>query len=78
MEWNYEAFLNAEIFKPSKMYHTGYVIPSWKKNEVANGFLNGVEAKKPNEENWSEKGPYLNLKGNGGILSKCQRHATLE
>lgn len=68
---NYETFLNVEIFKPSKMNHTGYVIPDWKNNEVANGFLNGREAKKPNEENWSSNGPYLNLKGNGGILSSA-------
>jgi len=68
---DYETFLNVEIFKPSKMYHTGYVIPDWKNNEVANGFLNGTEAKKPNEENWSEHGPYLNLKGNGGILTRA-------
>jgi len=68
---DYESFLNLEIFKPSKMNHTGYVIPDWKNNEVANGFLNGAEAKKPNEENWSEQGPYLNLKGNGGILTRA-------
>lgn len=68
---DYETFLNEAIFKPSKMNHTGYVIPDWNTNEVANGFLDGTEAKKPNEENWSEKGPYLNLKGNGGILTRA-------
>ena len=68
---DYEAFLNAEIFKPANMKHTGYVLPDWGTNEVANGFLNGTEAKKPNEENWSEKGPYLNLKANGGILTRA-------
>ena len=65
----YENFLNESIFKPSGMHHTGYIIPQWKNSQVANGFRDGVEAKKPNEENWSRKGPYLNLKGNGGILS---------
>ena len=68
---DYETFLNKEVFRPSKMYHTGYVIPKWDTNEVANGFLNGKEAKKPNEENWSKQGPYLNLKGNGGILTRA-------
>ncbi|MFP2997042.1 serine hydrolase domain-containing protein [Spongiivirga sp. MCCC 1A20706] len=67
----YESFLNEYIFKPSKMYHTGYVIPKWKKDDVANGFFEGQQAKKPNEENWSDKGPYLNLKGNGGILASA-------
>ena len=68
---DYETFLNEAIFKPSKMNHTGYVIPNWKNNEIANGFLNGNEAKKPNEENWNKQGPYLNLKGNGGILTRA-------
>lgn len=68
---DFENFLNLEIFKPSKMSHTGYVIPEWNNNEIANGFLNGTETKKPNEENWSEQGPYLNLKGNGGVLSRA-------
>lgn len=68
---DYEAFLNQEIFKPSRMNHTGYVIPNWDGSEIANGMLNGKVTKKPNEENWSENGPYLNLKGNGGILSRA-------
>ncbi len=68
---DYETFLNVEFFKPLKMNHTGYVIPTWKKNEVANGFTNEVEAKKPNEENWSNQGPYLNLKANGGLLTRA-------
>ncbi|MBQ4804689.1 beta-lactamase family protein [Aquimarina sp. MMG015] len=68
---DYETFLNEEIFKPSKMYHTGYVIPDWKNNEIANGYVDSTEAKKPNEENWSDNGPYLNLKGNGGILTRA-------
>lgn len=68
---DYETFLNVAIFKPSNMNHTGYAIPDWKNNEVANGFFNGTEAKKPNEENWSKQGPYLNLKGNGGILTRA-------
>lgn len=68
---DYETFLNVEIFEPSNMYHTGYIIPDWQQNEVANGYLNGIEENKPNEENWSDNGPYLNLKGNGGILSRA-------
>ncbi|WP_299335946.1 serine hydrolase [uncultured Psychroserpens sp.] len=68
---DYETFLNVEIFEPSNMYHTGYVIPDWQEDEVANGYLNGVENNKPNEENWNENGPYLNLKGNGGILTRA-------
>lgn len=68
---DYETFLNAVIFTPSEMNHTGYIIPDWNTNEVANGYLNGSERNKPNKENWSEKGPYLNLKGNGGILTRA-------
>ncbi len=68
---DYESFLRSEIFEPSNMYHTGYIIPDWQQNEVANGYFNGVEDNKPNEENWSDNGPYLNLKGNGGILTRA-------
>ncbi|WP_394746844.1 serine hydrolase domain-containing protein [Spongiimicrobium salis] len=68
---DYESFLNVEIFEPSNMDHTGYIIPDWQQNEVANGYLNGVENNKPNEENWSDNGPYLNLKGNGGLLTRA-------
>ncbi|WP_276388314.1 serine hydrolase domain-containing protein [Eudoraea chungangensis] len=67
----FESYLNLEIFKPSQMNHTGYVIPNWNTNEIAMGYLNGTESIKPNEENWNEQGPYLNLKGNGGVLSRA-------
>ncbi|MCK8481510.1 serine hydrolase domain-containing protein [Psychroserpens algicola] len=70
-EMDYESFLNSQIFQPSNMYHTGYVIPDWQEDEVANGYLNSVENNKPNEENWSDNGPYLNLKANGGILTRA-------
>ena len=70
-EMDYESFLRLEIFEPSNMYNTGYIIPDWQQNDVANGYFNGVEDNKPNEENWSDNGPYLNLKGNGGILSRA-------
>lgn len=68
---DYESFLNSQIFQPSNMHHTGYIIPDWQQDEVANGYLDGVENNKPNEENWSNNGPYLNLKGNGGILTRA-------
>jgi len=68
---DYESFLNLEIFEPSNMSHSGYIIPDWLQDEVANGYLNGVENNKPNEENWSDDGPYLNLKANGGILTRA-------
>ncbi|MEE9361590.1 MAG: serine hydrolase domain-containing protein [Cellulophaga sp.] len=66
---NYEEYLNKEVFIPSDMHGTGYILPNWNKKSIAKGYLNGEEFKRPNEENWSDDGPYLNLKGNGGILS---------
>ena len=66
---SYERFLNQELFIPSGMKQTGYIIPTWDNDNIANGFYQDKETKKPNEENWSKQGPYLNLKGNGGILS---------
>ena len=66
---NYEEYLHKEVFTPSDMHNTGYVLPNWDKKSIAKGYLNGEEFKRPNEENWSDDGPYLNLKGNGGLLS---------
>jgi len=66
---NYEAYLNKALFAPAQMSHTGYVIPKWEAKNIAKGYTKNKEHKRPNEENWNTDGPYLNLKGNGGLLS---------
>lgn len=72
-EQSYEEYLRANLFLPSDMNQTGYVIPNWNKNKIAVGYLNNNEVwGKLNEMAWGTDGPYLNLKGNGGILSTTE------
>ncbi|MEM7485530.1 MAG: serine hydrolase domain-containing protein [Bacteroidota bacterium] len=68
---SYEAFLRQEIFAPSNMNCTGYLMPDWDVKNIAKGYLNDEELKRPNEEPWDSDGPFLNLKGNGGLLSNA-------
>ncbi|WP_299532563.1 serine hydrolase [Ulvibacterium sp.] len=68
----YETFLNKELFRPSGMQNTGYRLPNWDSNSIAKGYSKKREHKKPNEEHWGKDGPFLNLMGNGGILSNAE------
>jgi CubicO group peptidase (beta-lactamase class C family) len=68
----YETYLNETLFSPAGMRNTGYMLPSWDPNTIAKGYSKKKEHKKPNEEHWGEDGPFLNLKGNGGILSNTE------
>lgn len=65
----YEAYLNRHLFKPAGMDNTGYVLPKWNEKNIAVGYIKNRSWGKPNEKKWRSDGPYLNLKGNGGILS---------
>jgi len=67
----YEAFLRQELFRPAGMQSTGYVLPTWNRETIAKGYSKKKEHNKPNEEHWDKDGPFLNLKGNGGILSNA-------
>lgn len=69
---SYEAYLNEALFNPAGMQNTGYMLPSWDSNSIAKGYSKKKEHKKPNEEHWGQDGPFLNLKGNGGILSNTE------
>ncbi len=70
---SYENYLRENLFLPAKMKQTGYVLPKWTNNDIAIGYYTNNKAwGKPNEKNWSSEGPYLHLKGNGGILSTTE------
>lgn len=66
----YEGFLMENLFLPSGMTHTGYLIPDWRNEEIATGYARNLvnmgtliaRYKKLNKVPW-------NLKGNGGIHS---------
>ncbi|WP_282042848.1 serine hydrolase [Winogradskyella flava] len=67
---DYEVFLMAHLFIPARMNHTGYLIPNWEKEDIANGYARNLihmgtlieRYQKQNKVTW-------NLKGNGGIHS---------
>ena len=68
----YEQFLNEKLFTPAEMHQTGYTLPNWKSQEIAVGYSKNSEWGKPNEKKWDQSAPFLNLKGNGGILSSVE------
>ena len=67
--YDYEEYLAKQLFAPAGMHHTGYMLPNWNEVQVANGYHGDLDGGRPDQQNWSANGPYLNLKGNGGILS---------
>jgi CubicO group peptidase (beta-lactamase class C family) len=65
----YETFLREQLFLPSGMRETGYVLPKWDARRVAVGYRAGERWGRPNEKPWATDGPYWALRANGGILS---------
>lgn len=65
----YEQFLKDELFEPSGMWSTGYVLPLWTGKKMAVGYRKENKWGRLNEKTWGSEGPYWHLKGNGGILS---------
>ncbi|MGH8793315.1 MAG: serine hydrolase domain-containing protein [Stackebrandtia sp.] len=67
---SYDEYLNEKLFAPAGMTQTGYTVPEFDQNKVAQQYdANDEPQGKPNELPWAEDGPYWNLRGNGGILS---------
>jgi CubicO group peptidase (beta-lactamase class C family) len=67
---SYERYLHDNLFKPAGMKKTGYVIPKWKRGNLAVGYnQDGSQWGTPLDQNWDTDGPFWNLRGNGGILS---------
>ncbi len=69
---DYEAYLSEYLFKPASLTQTGYMLPDWEEDLIAVGYENKSVWGRPNSKNWSDKGPYLHLKGNGGLLSTVE------
>ena len=65
-------FLNKYLFTPAGMNQTGYTIPHWKTEDIAVGYSRNNPWGKPNKKNWDKNAPFLNLRGNGGILSSSE------
>lgn len=68
----YEHYLRDQLFLPADMQQTGYVLPTWAPEKIAVGYHRNKAWRKPNQQKWANDGPYLHLKGNGGILSTTE------
>lgn len=66
---NYEDYVHDELFIPSGMLHTGYVLPGYKKEDLAVGYQNGNRWGTALDHPWKKGGPGWHLRANGGILS---------
>jgi len=67
---SYERYLHDNLFKPAGMKETGYVIPKWKRKNLAVGYReDGSRWGTPLDQLWDKDGPFWNLRANGGVLS---------
>jgi CubicO group peptidase (beta-lactamase class C family) len=65
---SYEEFINKNLFLPANMQDTGYSLPKFEDDKIANGYVNDEDCGKPTEKDY----PYWNLIGNGGMLSTTE------
>lgn len=69
---NYEDFLQEHLFKPAGMTQTGYLLPKWNLENLANGYNRNILDQGTTIERYKEDGQVSwNLKGNGGINSSA-------
>lgn len=70
---SYERFLAEHLFRPAGMTRTGYVLPDWKREQVAVEYdRHGRAQGRPMDHPWAPDGPSWNLRGNGGMLSTAR------
>lgn len=66
----YEPYLHDAFFAPLGMNDTGYTIPNWDPDRMAQGYTDtGEKWGTLLDKKWDEDGPYWNLRANGGIMS---------
>ena len=67
---SYESYLQENLFKPSGMKYTGYLIPNWRDMNIANGYsYNIIDKGTSIDKHKKNGGVSWCLKGNGGIQS---------
>lgn len=70
---SYERYLAQSLFRPVGMTRTGYVLPTWTREQVAVEYdQHGRAQGRPMDHPWAPDGPSWNLRGNGGMLSTAQ------
>ena len=62
---NYESFLRDEILMPAGLADTGYVLPNWNSDRLAQGYRNGQHWGLVYRRGWLTDGPGWNLRANG-------------
>ena len=65
----YEVFLREELFFHNGMFETGYVLPRWGEERLAQGYSSGSRWGTVLERPMSAEGPFWVLRANGGIHS---------
>ncbi|RNL88453.1 class A beta-lactamase-related serine hydrolase [Sinomicrobium pectinilyticum] len=66
----YENYLRAQLWIPAGMKETGYILPDFKNDRMAIGFMVNKPVGFPNAPGlWADDGPGWHLRANGGILS---------
>jgi CubicO group peptidase (beta-lactamase class C family) len=65
----YEKYVAEHLLRPAGMTRTGYLLPRWKKEELATGYRRGKPWGTPLDHAWADDGPSWNLRANGGMLS---------
>lgn len=65
----YEKYLRGEIFEPAGMRKTGYVLPGWRRKDLAVGYRKGSPVGTPLEYTYLTDGPTWSLRANGGMVS---------
>jgi len=69
----YERFLATHLFAAAGMTRTGYVLPRWRRADVAVEYdARGRAQGRPFDHPWAAGGPWWNLRGNGGMLSTAR------
>ena len=71
-EMNYEDFLRENLFIPSKMENTGYLIAGKDTTMLAEGYLKGGYWGKVYQNGWLNDGPNWHLRANGGIHTTAE------
>jgi CubicO group peptidase (beta-lactamase class C family) len=68
----YERYVYDEILTPAGVERIGYLIPRFRSEELAVGYLDGKRWGTPLDKEWMEDGPSWNLRANGGMLATVE------